>query len=285
MDLIFVETAGGVNSPTMSGSLQCDAFRPLRLPSILIGDSKLGGISTTLSAYESLRIRGYDISHVLLFDDPDRCNHTVIERNVRSDRVIVHVIPLPPPRPLLPDGGATTLSKDEDMANMSQYICSPGKGTTNQVMRQVVSELRSGHETRLHRLEQLKDHGANKVWWPFTQHQNVKHTTVIDSAYGDCFTVYNSGGTPTSTATSSVAATAAATAPTSTSFLKDQVDACASWWTNGEMRSGLLLLLLHPIDTFRTQLTRPWPWKCPSFKGCSLCCGSIRACDVSRMYP
>jgi hypothetical protein len=36
---------------------QGDILRPLRLPALLVGDFALGGISTTLSAYESLLLR------------------------------------------------------------------------------------------------------------------------------------------------------------------------------------------------------------------------------------
>ncbi|KAL8223014.1 hypothetical protein R6Q57_020413 [Mikania cordata] len=66
--LSLVETSGGVASPGSSGSLQCDLYRPFRLPSILVGDGRLGGISGTISAYESLTIRGYDVVAVVLED-------------------------------------------------------------------------------------------------------------------------------------------------------------------------------------------------------------------------
>ena len=43
---------------------QCEAWRPLRLPAVLVGDGRLGGISTTLAAADSLRLRGYDLAAV-----------------------------------------------------------------------------------------------------------------------------------------------------------------------------------------------------------------------------
>ncbi|CAG8471135.1 13642_t:CDS:10 [Dentiscutata erythropus] len=49
---LFLETAG-VTSPII----------PLRLPTILIGDSNLGGISTTISSFESLRL--HDFNNIL----------------------------------------------------------------------------------------------------------------------------------------------------------------------------------------------------------------------------
>ena len=44
------------------------AHRPFRLPGILVGDGRLGGISGTISAYESLKLRGYDIVAVVFED-------------------------------------------------------------------------------------------------------------------------------------------------------------------------------------------------------------------------
>src|SRR6266481_4849366 len=66
--ITMVETAGGVLSPAPSGSLQADLYRPLRLPVILIGDHRLGGIAATISAFESLTVRGYDVEAVMIFE-------------------------------------------------------------------------------------------------------------------------------------------------------------------------------------------------------------------------
>jgi dethiobiotin synthetase/adenosylmethionine--8-amino-7-oxononanoate aminotransferase len=64
----LVETAGGACSPGPSGSLQCDLMRPMRLPAVLVGDGQLGGISTTIAAYEALDARGYDVAAIILAD-------------------------------------------------------------------------------------------------------------------------------------------------------------------------------------------------------------------------
>jgi hypothetical protein len=63
-----VETAGGVLSPGPSKTLQADIYRKFRLPIILVGDCKLGGITTTLSAYESLRLRGYTVHAIVMIE-------------------------------------------------------------------------------------------------------------------------------------------------------------------------------------------------------------------------
>ena len=94
--LVIVETAGGVASPGPNWSLQSDLLRPLRLPGLLVGDGKLGGISATITAYESLLGRGYDVPLIVLMD-PERKNYKAIQRHVGSG---THVIPfemcLPP---------------------------------------------------------------------------------------------------------------------------------------------------------------------------------------------
>lgn len=40
---------------------QADIYRPLRLPVVLVGDGRLGGISATIAAYEALISRGYEV--------------------------------------------------------------------------------------------------------------------------------------------------------------------------------------------------------------------------------
>ncbi|KAL3497669.1 hypothetical protein ACH5RR_040401 [Cinchona calisaya] len=41
---------------------------PFQLPAILVGDGRLGGISGTISAYESLKLHGYDVAFVVFED-------------------------------------------------------------------------------------------------------------------------------------------------------------------------------------------------------------------------
>ena len=65
---IIVETSGGVLSPGPNKTLQADLYRKLRLPIVLVGDSKLGGITATISALESLRLRGYTVYAVAIIE-------------------------------------------------------------------------------------------------------------------------------------------------------------------------------------------------------------------------
>lgn len=55
-DTTAIDTSGNTMSDATT-AVQGDILRPLRLPALLVGDHKLGGISTTLSAYDSLVLR------------------------------------------------------------------------------------------------------------------------------------------------------------------------------------------------------------------------------------
>lgn len=57
--------------------------RPFRFPGVLVGDGRLGGISGTISAYESLKLRGYDIVAVV-FEDHGLVNETPLISYLRN---------------------------------------------------------------------------------------------------------------------------------------------------------------------------------------------------------
>ncbi|KAI8641784.1 pyridoxal phosphate-dependent transferase [Parasitella parasitica] len=189
----FMETAGGVHSPVMSGTPQADFYRTLRLPTLLVGDSNLGGISTTLTSYESLNMRGYDIPTILLFDQPNYKNHDLIGNRVRD--TLVATIP-PPPAPL----------EDPvlEQQSMSKYYTQ-----VDDFLVPVIQHLDLKHMERFDRLETMAQKSRETFWWPFTQHELVKDVTVIDSAHNDYFTTYDKG------------------------IPKEMFDSCASWWTQG----------------------------------------------------
>mmetsp|Transcript_27041 Transcript_27041/g.84978 ORF Transcript_27041/g.84978 Transcript_27041/m.84978 type:complete len:169 (-) Transcript_27041:89-595(-) len=68
--LDIVETAGGVLSPAPSGTPQADVYKELDAKRVLlVGDGKLGGISGTLTSYESLVQRGFDVRGIAIVED------------------------------------------------------------------------------------------------------------------------------------------------------------------------------------------------------------------------
>lgn len=59
------------------------SVRPFRIPAILVGDGRLGGISGTISAYESLTLRGYDVV-AIVFEDHGLLNEGPLLSYVRN---------------------------------------------------------------------------------------------------------------------------------------------------------------------------------------------------------
>lgn len=167
-----VETAGGVASPGPSGTLQCDLYRPLRLPGILVGDGRLGGISGTISAYESLKLRGYDVAAVVI-EDHSLANEVPLMSYLRNR---VPVLVMPP----IPQDPSNDLIEwfDESWA----------------VFKSLKEIMMHTHAERLKRLNEMQKKAGNVLWWPFTQHSLVPKgsITVIDSRSGENFSVYKS---------------------------------------------------------------------------------------------
>ena len=73
-----------------SSAVQCDCWRPLRLPAILVTDARLGGISTSLSAYETLLSRGYDVPFIVMAGGQHaRVNSLAVQANVEPGTSVV----------------------------------------------------------------------------------------------------------------------------------------------------------------------------------------------------
>ena len=65
--------------------MQADIFRPLRLPALLVGDGRLGGISTTLAAYEMLVHRGFDVAAIALTESRNGPNTPALIDHFKND--------------------------------------------------------------------------------------------------------------------------------------------------------------------------------------------------------
>ena len=188
-----------------SGTTQADLYTPLRLPVILIGDHKLGGISLTISAFESLRIRGYDVELVLMFREKSRRNYRFLTQYFWSRyRILVGTVSLPPP--ISVDAG-----DDEMVRYYRQASALPD-------IAKHLGLLATCHEYRINRLQSMTAHARERIWFPFEQHKTLRPNglTVIDSGHGDHFQTVPKG--PRS-------ALDALLIPT--------LDGSASWWTRG----------------------------------------------------
>ncbi|EPQ31140.1 uncharacterized protein PFL1_01329 [Pseudozyma flocculosa PF-1] len=241
----YVETAGGVHSPGPSGTSQSQLLRPLRLPTILIGSSELGGISTTRSAYESLMMNGYDVEAVLLFPSRRYGNVEYLRRYFQEE----HGIPVwglggPNDPSLSADAHAwgpppvRNSDSSADRAAMQAFyrglvqgrsaediLRTGGEGSKEEDVGgvySVVHHLRQRHQARLREISTLASRTRQTCWWPFTQHTLTKsdaEVNVIDSAHGDFFAALDQRG----------GAKRADGKPVS--LLQPLLDGSASWWT------------------------------------------------------
>lgn len=221
---MLVETAGGPNSPGPSGTLQADLYRPLRLPSIFIADSRLGGISTSISAFESLKLRGYDIEGVAVFEDTYYKNFQYFQSFFKDRGIPVLSVPPPPEK-----------SVQDDLAAMKAYYQSQDASSNDQNGASSTSTfnaaLIASHEARLEKVNSMADRAWQHIWYPFTQHGMISKDsiTTIDSAYGDYFQTLKTAEAPATKDQSNL--------------LQPTFDGSASWWTQGVGRANSALTL------------------------------------------
>ena len=206
-----------MHSPTLSGTTQLDSYRPLFLPTVLIGDSNLGGISSTIASYEAMILRGYIVDAVLLFRDEYYRNWEYLSGYFGERAIPVMSVPPPPERHSDPS---------TDLMHTEKYYQDIVPASRNSPIFEVLSHLDQCHTRRLEELDSMPRRTLDTIWWPFVQHGHVKHeadVNIIDSAWGDFFSVYN--GRKAQTTASALAS------PVAPSLLEPQFDGSASWWT------------------------------------------------------
>ena len=204
----FLMRVQGVHSPTLSGTTQLESYRPLFLPTILVGDSKLGGISSTISSYESLVLRGYIVDAILLFRDDYYRNYEYLSPYFAERGV--HVTSMDPPPPL--QGNV-----DQDISTTESYYAKIVPQSLDGEIFHALHHLDERHARRIEELDSMPRRTLDAIWWPFVQHgliKSEKDVTVIDSAWADFFSVYSSPSEPCSH-----------------SLLDPKLDGSASWWT------------------------------------------------------
>lgn len=190
----LLETAGGVLSPVPSGRSQADFYREFRLPGILVGDPRLGGISTTISAYESLRMRGYDVPVIVLLpkNDSELENERSIERGVDLDHTTVFRAPTLPPLD-------QSLDSYFDNKDVSDFFIS---------LLDHMGNIRANTESLL---IEMQEKASEIIWYPFTQHKQLDKILCIDSAFGSKYTTFDGQN----------------------GCYRSITDAFGSWWTTG----------------------------------------------------
>lgn len=167
---IYLETAGGVHSPSLHFPMtQLDSLRPLRLPTLLVAAPQLGGISTTLSAYESLLLRGFTIDGVLGLRDEYYKNHEFLKPYFEERGIGFWSFDMPHSK--------AHLTPEQDHQKLQEWyekIETVGAQKDGDSMEQVVAALEKQHEQRVAELESMPRRTLDSVWWPFTQHGMVR---------------------------------------------------------------------------------------------------------------
>ena len=243
-ELTWSSFCSGVHSPTLSGTSQLDAFRPLLPATILVASAELGGISTTVSAYESLHLRGYHLDAVLTFREEYYRNFDYFQKFFAERGIQVGVVDSPPPK----------LPAVSDAVQMAEYYAKIGGD-----LRGVVEGLQGLHEKRILELETAPRRTLDSVWWPFVQHGMVtkeEDVMVIDSAHADFFSTFRKPSEDESAlAIPTISASAAVPAipPSATvPLLAQTFDGSASWWTQclGHGHPELTLAAAHAAGRY-----------------------------------
>ncbi|KAF2129586.1 PLP-dependent transferase [Dothidotthia symphoricarpi CBS 119687] len=215
MGLSLVETAGGVLSPGPSGTPQADIFRPLRLPVVLVGDHRLGGIASTISAAESLIMRGYDIDAVVCFDDKSKYENAAYLKNYFK-KLEIAAFDLP----WIPNLEGVSEQEEGDLM-WKYYQTESLAGQTYRVADRLIDR----HLERMTNMRNMAFRTKTTIWHPFTQHKHVEKANdilVFDSAYGDYFQVKHTEKSCRDIGFKS-----------DTSLFYPAFDGSASWWTQG----------------------------------------------------
>lgn len=196
----IIETAGGVLSPSASSPNntsarhatsetgwgwipQADLYQPLlgQTPVVLVGDGRLGGISATLSSLESLLIRGYDVTALVLLET-DYDNVSAMREYVSRGHK------------LRAGNGETLFSNPNDSVVSLPAIPSDpqvpldewyGSDAVKERFERLDDFLQQSWEGQLLDLQSLRCTGRQVLWWPFTQHSQVQRdnqVALVDSA-------------------------------------------------------------------------------------------------------
>lgn len=255
----YIETAGGVLSPSSASPdnqrpyhartqlddenenssswgwvTQGDLYQPLALaPVVLVGDGRLGGISCTLSALESLLLRGYDIGALVVLETDDRYDNLRALREYLSTR----------PALRLRSGAGEVLfsaAPSQSLVSLPPIPSDPAvplydwfaSDEVSSKFKQLDAFLQNSWEGQVADLSSVIKVGEgreNAVWWP--GHKTTESSSssggggaasYVDRATGEYLQVIGKDSND-------------ATNTTNTTIMHhtNLLDASASWWTHG----------------------------------------------------
>lgn len=160
-------------------------------------------------------LRGYIVDGILIFRDEYYRNWEYLTSYFSERGIHVQAVDPPPPRqPNLTD----------DLKATEEYYQKLVPPSCDSAIFDTIAHLDVRHAERLSEIDTMPRRTLDTIWWPFVQHGLVKEeqdVNIIDSAWGDFFTVYNGHRTPPPTSAAS----------SHGSVLEPQFDGSASWWT------------------------------------------------------
>ena len=143
------------------------------------------GVSTTLCSLDALALRGYDVAAVVLLDVDGLNNADAIRTHLPVGTPLIAL----PPAPLAAHTDAASMPSDEQIdAPLAQWLDASAHS-----FAALAATLRSWHARRVAALQAAPARARSTLWWPFTQHDDVRDddVTVIDARVGDEIIVHD----------------------------------------------------------------------------------------------
>jgi dethiobiotin synthetase/adenosylmethionine--8-amino-7-oxononanoate aminotransferase len=218
----------------------------------LVGDGRLGGISATLSAYDSLALRGHQVPLVVLMDDGQLANSEAIRQQLRGTAsVLAFPVCQPPPLPAAWGNAAQEQAQGQQQQQQIDASLAEWLAASALQFDALLWLASQSHRDRLDKLAAAAGDARRMLWWPFTQHASLAGdgaVTVIDGRVGESFCVYKPAAAAAPAAGDvEEAAVPAAAAGSGGDRLELMFDACASWWTQGVSAAAVAAAVLLPL--------------------------------------
>ena len=179
------------------------------------------GISSTLCALDALALRGYDVDAVVIIESENALN------NADAVRAHLPIGTLLMALPALPTALAASDTPESGVPNhVAKWLdaCAPQ-------FRELALALQGAHERRIAAFAAMPSQARAKLWWPFTQHDDVRDAdvTVVDGRSGDALLVHDAE----QVRHASLCITAMPAHAIAQARIVPLFDACSSWWTQG----------------------------------------------------
>jgi dethiobiotin synthetase/adenosylmethionine--8-amino-7-oxononanoate aminotransferase len=152
--ITLLEGAGGVLSPLHFGMPSADFVALVDFPILLVADSKLGGISGTLCALESLLHRGVPLLGVVCLESKEG-NASYLKTTLEKKGILFWSLK------------TATFSQNESDLDLGEF-CAQNFGIFDEILLKMTQFPIYQKSKNGALFEKAKQY----IWWPFTQHQN-----------------------------------------------------------------------------------------------------------------